>query len=128
MWFILDMRGRGRRIADDPAYGGRSSNHGRRGSRKRAKEVNEDLQDLDPELQEALRASLMDLCQETAPRDVEIVPDDDEEKTKLAEEVMKVIRDPKQLRQILGELPGVDPFDPRFDKYVMGVELISISD
>ena len=122
------MRGRGRRIADDPAYGDNSGNHRTRRSTKSAKEVKEDPQDLDPELQEALRLSLMDLCRETSPIDVEIVPDDDEEKTKFAAEVIKVIKDPKQLRQILGELPGVDPFDPRFDKYVMGVELISISD
>ena len=122
------MRGRGRRIADDPAYRDNSGNHRTRRSKKSAKEVKEDPQDLDPELQEALRLSLMDLCRETSPIDVEIVPDDDEEKTKFSEEVIKVIKDPKQLRQILGELPGVDPFDPRFDKYVTGVELISISD
>lgn len=59
--------------------------------------------------------SLMDLCHETI--DVDEEDSDQQDKAILAQELKAVISQPQLLRQILGELPGVDPFDPRFDRF-----------
>ena len=113
---VSPMRGRGRRICDDPAY--RDA-----GSRASPPPRVPEEDSFEAQLEEAKRLSLMDLCRETIDVDEE---DSDQAagvdaKEKLADELRAVISQPKLLRQILGELPGVDPFDPRFARFAMSL-------